>query len=180
MTGADTLYAVDGECVPAFVTVRTIFEENFSAFEELGAAVSLTHNGETVVDLWGGSRDAGQTKPWQRDTLACMMSVSKGVSALAVHMLADRGALGIDSPVAEYWPEFARNGKSTIPVRWVLSHLAGIPVCDAAPPGSLYDWTTMVEASSAVSWYGASPANPSARLFAPRFATPSVSISQSA
>ena len=146
MTGAGTLYTVNGECVPAFANVRAAFEENFSAFQELGAAVAVTHHGETVVDLWGGFRDAAKKRPWQRDTLVCMMSVSKGVSALAVHMLADRGMLRLDSPVAEYWPEFARSGKSDIPVRWVLSHLAGIPVCDAAPAGSLYDWDTMVEA----------------------------------
>ena len=44
-----------------------------------------------------------------------------GIRALAL-MLADRGLIDLDAPVARYWPEFAQSGKSEIPVRWLLTH----------------------------------------------------------
>ncbi|MEI2706380.1 MAG: serine hydrolase domain-containing protein [Ilumatobacteraceae bacterium] len=89
-----------------------------------GASVALFHHGELVVDLWGGKRTADD--PWERDTLAMCFSTTKGVTATAVHVLADRGLIDYDAPVAAYWPEFARNGKEAITVRHVLSHSAGL------------------------------------------------------
>src|SRR5690606_32365563 len=49
-------------------------------------------------------------------------------------MLAERGALDLDAPVAKYWPEFASNGKADIPVRWLLSHQAGLIALDQPVP----------------------------------------------
>jgi CubicO group peptidase (beta-lactamase class C family) len=140
---------IDGRCDRSFEPLRRAFEENFAARNELGAAVSVTVHGETVVDLWGGYADAAGRKPWRRDTIVCMMSVAKAVSALCVHMLADRDAIDVDAPIAKYWPEFAQQGKEEIPVAWALSHLASVPVADAAPRGALYDWKIMTEAIAA-------------------------------
>ena len=44
-----------------------------------------------------------------------------------MQLLADRGQLDVDAPVAHYWPEFAQNGKQAITVRQVLTHTAGVP-----------------------------------------------------
>ena len=140
---------LNGHCDPAFEAVREAFLRNFEEDGELGAAVAVTHRGRLVVDLWGGWCDPARTRPWQADTLVCMMSVGKAVSALAIHMLADRGLIDVDDPIAKYWPEFAQNGKADIPVRWGLSHLAGIPVADKAPPGSIYDAEVMADAVAA-------------------------------
>jgi CubicO group peptidase (beta-lactamase class C family) len=138
-----------GHCDPEFEPVRQAFLRNFQEDGELGAAVAVTRHGRLVVDLWAGWADSQRTRPWGRDTIVCMMSVGKAVSALAIHMLADRGAIDVDEPIARYWPEFAQNGKGEIPVRWGLSHLAGIPVADQAPPGSIYDAAVMAEAVAA-------------------------------
>ena len=46
------------------------------------------------------------------------------------HLLAQRGELDLDAPVAKDWPEFGAAGKEQIPVRWLLSHQAGLPVVD--------------------------------------------------
>ena len=123
---------VQGSCDPRFERVREAFERNFAEDGELGASVAVVLDGRSVVDLWGGHRDAARTRPWERDTIACMMSVAKAVSALCVHILAEEGRIDIDAPIARYWPEFAAAGKQDIPVRWILCHLAGIPVADAA------------------------------------------------
>lgn len=137
---------IDGVCDAAFSAVRAAFEENFRGGDEVGASVAVYIDGEPVVDLWGGYRDAARTQAWEHDTIVCMMSVGKGVSALCAHMLIDRGLLDLDAPVAKYWPEFAQNGKEGVLVRWILDHRAGVPVCDAAQPGDLYDFDAIVRA----------------------------------
>jgi CubicO group peptidase (beta-lactamase class C family) len=62
--------------------------------------------------------------------VAVVFSTTKGVTAACAHLLAERGELDLDAPVAEYWPEFAANGKEHIPVRWLLTHQAGLPTLD--------------------------------------------------
>ena len=117
---------VHGHCDERFAAVRTAFEENFRDRAELGAAVSVSVGGETVVDLWGGWADAARTRPWERDTLVNVWSTTKGPTALCAHVLADRGLLDLDAPVAVYWPEFAAAGKEKVLVRHLLSHRAGL------------------------------------------------------
>lgn len=117
---------IEGHCDPRFTAVRTAFEGNFRDRGELGAAVSVTLGGETVVDLWGGWSDAGRTRPWERGTVVNVWSTSKGPTALCAHILADRGLLDLDAPVAVYWPEFAAAGKGDVLVRHLLSHRAGL------------------------------------------------------
>ncbi len=110
--------------------VRQAFEDNFRLREELGAAVVVLHRGRVVVDLWGGVADATTGRPWTRDTPAVCFSATKGVVAACYLLLADRG-LDLDAPVAEFWPEFARNGKSRVTLRQLLNHRAGLHVVDA-------------------------------------------------
>ncbi|KKD06886.1 EstA family serine hydrolase [Streptomyces sp. WM6386] len=132
---------VQGHCDERFAAVRGAFEENFRERGELGAAVAVTVDGRTVVDLWGGWADAARTRAWERDTLVNVWSTSKGPVALCAHILADRGLLDFDAPVAVYWPEFAAAGKEKVLVRHLLSHRAGLS--GPREPHSLeqlYDW----------------------------------------
>ncbi|MDI9833142.1 serine hydrolase domain-containing protein [Streptomyces sp. KAU_LT] len=117
---------VHGHCDPRFEAVRTAFEANFRERGELGAAVAVTVGGETVVDLWGGWADGARSRPWERDTLVNVWSTTKGPTALCAHILADRGLLDLDAPVAAYWPEFAAAGKEEVLVRHLLAHRAGL------------------------------------------------------
>lgn len=138
--------AVDGHCDPRFTAVRTAFEENFRDRGELGAAVTVTVDGETVVDLWGGWADAARTRPWERDTLVNVWSTTKGPVALCAHILADRGLLDLDAPVAAYWPEFAAAGKENVLVRHLLSHRAGLAgLREPHSLAQLYDWELTTE-----------------------------------
>ncbi len=111
-------------------TLRAGFEDVARVFRRQlrrttgGAALAVYYQGELVVDLWGGSRAEGQ--PWQRDTLAMCFSTTKGVVSTAVHLLADRGQIDYDAPVATYWPRFAQHGKERVTVRHVLTHSAGL------------------------------------------------------
>lgn len=136
---------MDGTAHPDFEPVAREFERQLARTAG-GAAVAVYHRGEPVVDLWGGARDEGE--PWERDTLAMCFSTTKGVASFAVHLLADRGLLDYDEPVATYWPEFAQNGKQGVTVRHVLSHSAGLhrlrSVIDRAH--HMLDWEHMVDA----------------------------------
>ena len=76
-----------------------------------------TIEGQTVVDLWGGISNRSTMSPWQRDTIGVVWSATKGAVALCADVLAARGRLDLDAPVARYWPEFARHDKEDIPVR---------------------------------------------------------------
>jgi CubicO group peptidase (beta-lactamase class C family) len=106
---------------------------------DVGGSVAVFVDGEPVVDVWGGSADAARTMPWQRDTIACVFSVTKTMTALCALVLADRGELDVDAPVCRYWPEFAAAGKQDVLVRHVLGHTAGLPDWDG-PVEELYDW----------------------------------------
>ncbi|MFE2516638.1 serine hydrolase domain-containing protein [Streptomyces mirabilis] len=137
---------VHGHCDARFAAVRTAFEENFRDRDELGAAVTVTLDGETVVDLWGGWADAARTRPWERETLVNVWSTSKGPTSLCAHILADRGLLDLDAPVAAYWPEFAAAGKESVLVRHLLSHRAGLAgLREAHDLAQLCDWELTVE-----------------------------------
>ncbi|MFQ6855721.1 serine hydrolase domain-containing protein [Streptomyces sp. 35M1] len=134
---------IHGHCDDRFARVRDAFEENFTERGELGAAVTVLVDGEPVVDLWGGWADAARTRPWERDTLVNVWSTGKGPTALCAHVLADRGLLDLDAPVARYWPEFAANGKVSVLVRHLLSHRSGVAGPDSPLTlEELYDWDT--------------------------------------
>ncbi|MFF7638349.1 serine hydrolase domain-containing protein [Kitasatospora sp. NPDC008050] len=125
-----------GETAPGYEPVRAAFERNFRDYGELGAAVALYVRGHKVVDLWGGDARpevGGRPVPavaWTADTAQVLRSVTKGCTAAVALLLAQRGLLDLDAPVAEYWPEFRTAGKERIPVRWLLSHRAGLPALD--------------------------------------------------
>lgn len=141
---------ISGTCDPAFEGVRRVFEQNFRERNEVGAGVALVVDGRSVVELWGGHADQARTRRWQRDTLVNVYSTTKGMTALCAHRLVDAGKLDLDAPVARYWPEFAAAGKGEIPVRWLLSHRAGLAAVRAPLPGeALYDWGAMCRALAA-------------------------------
>jgi len=137
----------NGICAPRFARVRGELERNLAERGEIGAAVCVTVDGETVVDLWGGAADPATEAQWQQDTIAHVWSATKGATALSAHVLASRGELDLTAPVTKYWPEFGKNGKDGILVRHLLTHQAGLPAVRAPlPPGCFYDWDLMADA----------------------------------
>jgi CubicO group peptidase (beta-lactamase class C family) len=146
---------VDGRCDRRFDPVREAFAANFVDLGEIGAAISVIVDGVRVVDLWGGHRDGERAQPWRHDTVVNAYSVGKGVLAVLVLALAERGAIELDAPVARPWPEFAAHGKGDLTVRGLLSHRAGLPaVRRRLPEGAMYDWDLMCgELASQAPWW---------------------------
>jgi CubicO group peptidase (beta-lactamase class C family) len=136
---------VSGTCDARFAPVRDALAQQLE-HDELGASIVLDIDGETVVDIWGGWCDTERRRPWERDTITNVWSTTKTVTNLAALMLIDRGEVDAYAPVAEYWPEFAANGKEAIAVRHILSHTSGVSGWDAPfAVADMYDWTSSTE-----------------------------------
>jgi CubicO group peptidase (beta-lactamase class C family) len=130
---------VHGDCDSQFAPVRDMFRANLASGRDHGAALAVTVQGQTVVDIWGGHADEAGTRPWEPDTLVLVASVTKGLTGLCGNMCIERQLLDPDAPAAQYWPEFAASGKSSIPVRYLFDHRAGLPEL-VGYDGSLGDW----------------------------------------
>lgn len=117
---------IQGYASKGFEAMREAFDENFSRRNELGAACCVYHNGEKVVDLWGGIRNKGTGEPWEEDTMVLVFSATKGLAAMTMAVAHSRGLLNYDERVCTYWPEFAQHGKDKVTVRQLLAHQAGL------------------------------------------------------
>ena len=107
-----------------------VFQENFTCYGELGAAVSVWQHGKPILELHGGFRDAKREQRWTADTIVLFWSATKGLgSACLLHALQEQD-IGLDRHVAEFWPEFAQAGKSEITLAQLLSHQAGLSALD--------------------------------------------------
>ena len=113
---------VDGFCEENFLDAKNIFEESINSGFELGGAICIEVKGKKVLDLWGGHLDHERTEPWQENTIVNVFSTTKGIAAICLLQLIEKGLLDLDKPVADYWPEFAQNGKENIPVRYLFCH----------------------------------------------------------
>ena len=141
---------VHGVCAPGFEALRAALGDILAAGAEIGAALAVSIDGELVVDLWAGHTDGERTRPWRRDTIVNLYSIGKAVTAICLLRLVEAGRVDLDTPVARYWPEFAQAGKARLPVRYLLTHQAGLPaVARPLPSGAWSDWTAMTDALAA-------------------------------
>jgi CubicO group peptidase (beta-lactamase class C family) len=141
--------SIQGSVAPGFERVAECFAANFArddAYRELGASFAVYRGEDLVVDLWAGWRDPARTTAWTRDTLVNVWSATKGVTALAVAVLVDRGLIDYGAPVARYWPEYAQNGKGGTTVSHLLSHQAGLPgFAETTSVTDFYDWPVVTD-----------------------------------
>ncbi len=119
---------VRGETAATFARVADAFEMNFHRdddYEEVGAALCVYMEGEQVVNLWGGLR-APEGPAWTDDTLVNVWSTTKGLTAVLMARLVERGLIDYEAPIIRYWPEFGQAGKDAIRVIDILSHQSGL------------------------------------------------------
>ncbi len=142
---------LDGSADPRFAPVREALADVVEHQAGTGAALAVWHDGEWVLDLWGGYADTARTRPWRRDSLVMPYSVTKPFVAVCALLLVDRGVLELDAPLSTYWPELT--ARTTL--RQVLAHRAGLVALDEpAPEDAFYDWDLMCRllASQPPSW----------------------------
>ncbi len=136
--------SIDGFARDRFAAVRAAFENNLASRADVGASFAATVDGEMVVDLWGGWADEARTRPWEKDTIVNVYSTTKTMTALCALILADRGELDFDAPVARYWPEFAAAGKEKVKVSHLMAHSAGLSGWkEKITLEDVYDWDKM-------------------------------------
>jgi CubicO group peptidase (beta-lactamase class C family) len=130
-----------GTCDPRFEPVRNALAGLVESGQDVGCSAAVVHEGKLVADVWGGHADAEKTTPWERDTIVNVWSTTKTMTNLSALVLADRGEIDVDAPVADYWPEFKANGKEGVLVRHLLAHTAGLPSWRTPiAVDDLYDW----------------------------------------
>ncbi len=121
--------------------VLELLQRQIAEGRQIGVQVCAYLHGEKVVDVVAGTRGPGDERPVEPNSLFLSFSTTKGITALAVHQLADRGLLDYDAPVAQYWPEFAAHGKDRITVWQAMSHQSGLHAMpDPVRPEHLTDW----------------------------------------
>jgi CubicO group peptidase (beta-lactamase class C family) len=146
--------SIDGFVRDRFAAVRAMFENNLASGVDVGASFAATMDGEMVVDLWGGWADEARTRPWEKDTIVNVYSTTKTMTALCALMLADRGELDFDAPVARYWPEFAAAGKEKVKVSHLMAHSAGLSGWkEKITLEDVYDWDKMTSLLAAQAPY---------------------------
>lgn len=94
-------YTISGDVAAGFGPVADAFAANFDSQGEVGAAVSVIHEGRTVVDLWGGWADSDRARPWEHNTIVTVFSTTKGVTATCAALLIERGQLDPDASIAD-------------------------------------------------------------------------------
>jgi CubicO group peptidase (beta-lactamase class C family) len=119
---------IGGYASRGFEGVRDAFALAQSA-DEGGGQLCIYRHGQKVVDLWAG-RDKVNDRPYTDETLTVIMSCTKGATAAVAHILAERGLIDFEAPVADYWPEFAAGGKGDARVWHLMSHSVGLPGVD--------------------------------------------------
>ncbi|HEU4907617.1 MAG TPA: serine hydrolase domain-containing protein [Propionibacteriaceae bacterium] len=137
---------VKGTVAPGFEPLGEAFADVLAASHDHGCALHVRLDGRVVVDLWGGSAVDDRDAPWQNDTPTVIFSCTKGLVSILAGELVREGRLDLDAPVTAYWPEFDRHGKGSMPVRWLLSHRAGLPaVRQDLQFSDVADWDRIVQ-----------------------------------
>ncbi|MGI9598160.1 MAG: serine hydrolase domain-containing protein [Acidimicrobiales bacterium] len=132
---------IQGSAESRFERLSELLSASIDSGEDVGASVSVTVEGETVVDLWGGWADEAKTKPWAEDTITNVWSTTKTMTSLSALVLVDRGEIDVEATVASYWPEFGANGKEKIQVKHLMSHTSGVSGwAQPVETEDIYDW----------------------------------------
>ena len=124
-----------------FENVFNKFNTNLASSIDIGASFAVYSNGKLLVDLAGGFKNKDKTELWTPTTTVCVHSTGKGIVAMCLAILIEKGMLNLDNKVSEYWPEFGANNKTDITVRTLLSHQAG-----------LYAWKEKMTESDFLNW----------------------------
>ena len=120
----------------------------------VGASALVFQHGQEVYFGAFGLADRENNKPFTRNTIVQIFSMTKPVVGVALMKLYERGKFQLDEPLAKYLPEFANvkvfagldaggqprleAPKRPILIRDILRHTAGFGVDDQSPVGALY------------------------------------------
>ena len=103
-----------GTDAAALESVVEVFSSMLANGTHPGAQLTVRRAGLLLLQAAGGRTRPGENAPEvTQQTMFLIFSATKPLTALAIHMLAERGKLDLAAPVARYWPEFAQGGKES-------------------------------------------------------------------
>jgi CubicO group peptidase (beta-lactamase class C family) len=131
--------------------VRAAIDHAIASGREIGVQVVAYLKGEEVLNQAVGLADPAADIPVREDTLFNVYSVSKSITAVALHLQVERGRIDYNARVTDYWPEFGANGKEATTVRDVITHRSGVPqMPEGLEPGDLANWDMMTNRIAAL------------------------------
>lgn len=134
----------------ANAAVKQLLQNIIDSGDELGLQAAAYLNGKLVIDTYAGVTDRESKRPVDGETLFTVFSVTKGITATCMHLLAERGKLTYDMLISKVWPEFGAHGKGDVTVADALTHRAGVPqMPEGVTPEMLCDWDGMCAALAA-------------------------------
>ncbi len=109
--------------------ITRIIDQSIAKGNYPGAVIVVRHKDKVIYrGVFGNRRIVPDIAPMQFDTLFDIASLTKVVATTpAIMQLIEQGKLTLDAPVAEYWPEFAKNDKGDVTIRELLTHTSGLP-----------------------------------------------------
>ena len=126
--------------------LRALHERDVAAGRTVGIQLYVSRDGDVLVDDALGVRHPDGGAMTTR-TRVPVYSTSKAVTATALHVLVEDGALAWHDPVARYVPAFAAHGKGGVTVQHLLTHAAGLALPEQdVPPATWWDWDAAVAA----------------------------------
>lgn len=120
---------IEGSVAPGFESVEALYVHNMQTLEERNTQLCVYHGGEKVVDLWASAIGDDRFTP---DSLVNVFSSGKSLESIAIASLVGKGLIDYKAKVADYWPEFAANGKGDLTVAELMRHEAGLAVFNAS------------------------------------------------
>ncbi len=109
------------------MSLTELFQENFTKYDELGASVCLWRDGQMVASLAGGFWDRHKTRKWTTQTRVLIWSATKGLASACLLHLCEREKIMLTRRAADFWPEYAENGKEDTTLLHIVSHQSGQP-----------------------------------------------------
>ena len=138
---------VKGTYQPKFQKLYDIFSDSLESNYELGAGISIEHNGKNIVNLWGGYTNEKKDQEWTEETIVNVWSVTKAITGICIVKLINDGKLDVNNLVSSYWPEYGNNGKENTTVKDLLTHRAGMfGFQNDYPQTNWNDWHAYVKA----------------------------------
>lgn len=133
--GEQVQIRIEGSVAPGFESVKQLYEHNMRTLAERNTQLCVYHGEEKVVDLWASASGDTDFSP---DSLVNVFSSGKSLEAIALAWLVGKGLLDYHARIADYWPEFAANGKGALTVAELMRHEGGLAVFNTSiPPDDL-------------------------------------------
>lgn len=109
-----------------------------------GAVTLIAKNGRIIYESEVGWSDSAKAKPYKKDNLFRLASMTKPITCVATMQLVEKGLIKLNDPVSKYIPAFKETGvlnsfnnidttwtvkqpKNPITIHHLLTHTSGIP-----------------------------------------------------